>query len=319
MRRSPRIHQQERQKSLGIFIASDGENEVAVVGQTTKSSPQEEEVAELSASIDLVKAILLMQQTQLPIKRTDLAKVYGNKLSSELIKDARIRLRSVFGLDLVEVEDRSNVFLVVKTHVRKNRRLIRGKVTDVHDAILSILLGYIMMSKKNAWIRLDDIYKFLGSAHIKLDIEINNGLSVFTVKELVTKIWPQQLYLTTRKGPNKEKDEKDDKDREFRWGPRARVEFDRMQMLHLMAKIMNSKASDWKEQYQMLVREQMDGEETGESSSQSQRRGVERREELSQRRETDRDPSPEVDAMNEEPIPSTSSGRSSQRFLRRIR
>jgi hypothetical protein len=214
---------------------------------------QLQETPQINASIDLVKCILAMDQTKRPITTAELAKVYGHKINKELLNDARVRLRTVFGMELDAIEGKNNAFYLIKTHPRKNRVAIRPKATDLHDSFLTLILGFIMMQKKDSWMQYHEIEDFICRSNIRLDRKVYNGISEMTVRDLIKKEWVYQGYFMTRKNPT---DEGNERKVEYRWGSRARAEFDRMNMLTLMAKIMKSKATDWKEQYNMVLREE---------------------------------------------------------------
>lgn len=291
LRRSPRVSKKER--NIAIFIASDDESSTDEGGPRNQASQAKssesfhpssctssggtlsQEVPQLPASNDLVKCILLMDQTKKPIKTAELAKVYGNQLNKELLNDARIRLRTVFGLDLMPIGEKTNAFYVVKTHPRKDRKAIRSKPTDLHDTFLTLILGFMMMQKKDSWMQFQDIEEFLGAINVDLDQEVFNGSSKHTMKELLTKTWVHQGYFTTRRNPT---DEGSDKKMEYLWGQRARAEFNRREVLNFMAKIMKSTATDWKEQYKMIERE----EDPDLAAAQERAAGVARTESLSQ-------------------------------------
>ncbi|XP_048185475.1 non-structural maintenance of chromosomes element 3 homolog isoform X2 [Perognathus longimembris pacificus] len=204
--------------------------------------PRTQKQLELKVA-ELVQFLLVKDQKKIPIKRTDILKhVVGDykDVFPELLRLAAGRLRDVFGYELVELEPRSNAYILVNTlePVEEDAE-VRGDQGTPAAGLLMIVLGLIFM--KGNTITETEVWDFLR----RLGVYPTKRHLIFgDPKKLITEDFVRQRYLEYRRIPHT-----DPVDYELQWGPRTNLETSKMKVLKFVAKIHNQDPKDWPVQY----------------------------------------------------------------------
>ncbi|XP_008047629.1 non-structural maintenance of chromosomes element 3 homolog [Carlito syrichta] len=211
--------------------------------QTAPSvGPRTQKQLELKVA-ELVQFLLIKDQRKIPIKRTDILKhVVGDykDIFSDLLKLAAERLQYVFGYKLVELEPKSNTYILVNTldPVEEDAE-VRGDQGTPTTGLLMIVLGLIFM--KGNTIKETEVWDFLR----RLGVYPTKKHLIFgDPKKLITEDFVRQRYLEYRRIPHT-----DPVDYELQWGPRTNLETSKMKVLKFVAKIHNQDPKDWPAQY----------------------------------------------------------------------
>lgn len=192
---------------------------------------------------ELVQFLLIKDQRKIPIKQSGIMKHvvrdYKN-IFPDLLKLAAERLHYVFGYKLVELDPKSNAYILINAlePVGKDGEL-RGYQRTPTTGLLMIILGLILMNGHS--IPENDVWCFLR----RLGVYPTKKHSVFGYpKKLITEDFVKQRYLEYRRIPHT-----DPVDCELQWGPRANLETSKMKVLKFVAKIHNQDPKDWPTQY----------------------------------------------------------------------
>ncbi|EDM12505.1 rCG47976 [Rattus norvegicus] len=192
---------------------------------------------------ELVQFLLIKDQKKIPIKRSGILKhvIRDYKdIFPDLLKLAAERLHYVFGYKLVELEPKSNAYILINAlePVEEDGEL-RGYQGTPTTGLLMIILGLIFMNGHS--IPEADVWDFLR----RLGVCPTKKHSVFgDPKKLITEDFVRQRYLESRRIPHT-----DPVDCELQWGPRANLETSKMKVLKFVAKIHNQDPKDWPTQY----------------------------------------------------------------------
>uniref|UniRef100_A0A8C5K0G4 NSE3 homolog, SMC5-SMC6 complex component n=1 Tax=Jaculus jaculus TaxID=51337 RepID=A0A8C5K0G4_JACJA len=192
---------------------------------------------------ELVQFLLIKDQKKIPIKRTDILKhVIGDyrDIYPNLLKLAAERLQYVFGYELVELEPKSNSYILVNTlEPMEDDAEVRGDQGTPTTGLLMIVLGLIFM--KGNTITETEVWDFLR----RLGVYPTKKHLVFgDPKKLITEDFVRQRYLEYRRIPHT-----DPVDYELQWGPRTNLETSKMKVLKFVAKIHKQDPKDWPAQY----------------------------------------------------------------------
>ncbi|XP_053437933.1 non-structural maintenance of chromosomes element 3 homolog [Nycticebus coucang] len=204
--------------------------------------PRTQKQLELKVA-ELVQFLLVKDQKKIPIKRTDILKhVVGDykDIFPDLLKLASERLHYVFGYKLVELESKSNTYILVNTlePVEADAE-VRGDQGTPTTGLLMIVLGLIFM--KGNTIKETEVWDFLR----RLGVYPTKKHLIFgDPKKLITEDFVKQRYLEYRRIPHT-----DPVDYEFQWGPRTHLETSKMKVLKFVAKVHNQDPKDWPAQY----------------------------------------------------------------------
>ncbi|XP_012620064.1 non-structural maintenance of chromosomes element 3 homolog [Microcebus murinus] len=204
--------------------------------------PRTQKQLELKVA-ELVQFLLIKDQKKIPIKRTDILKhVIGDykDIFLDLLKLANERLQYVFGYKLVELEPKSNSYILINTlePVEEDAE-VRGDQGTPTTGLLMIVLGLIFM--KGNTIKETEVWDFLR----RLGVYPTKKHLVFgDPKKLITEDFVRQRYLEYRRIPHT-----DPVDYEFQWGPRTNLETSKMKVLKFVAKVHNQDPKDWPAQY----------------------------------------------------------------------
>ena len=158
----------------------------------------------------------------------------------ELLRRAAERLEYVFGYRLVELEPRSNTYILVNTlePVEEDAE-VRGDQGTPTTGLLMIVLGLIFM--KGNSIKETEVWDFLR----RLGVHPTKKHLIFgDPKKLITEDFVRQRYLDYRRIPHT-----DPVDYELQWGPRTNLETSKMKVLKFVAKIHHQDPKDWPAQY----------------------------------------------------------------------
>lgn len=204
--------------------------------------PRTQKQLELKVA-ELVQFLLIKDQKKIPIKRTDILKhVIGDykDIFPDLLKLAAERLQYVFGYKLVELEPKSNTYILINTlePVEEDAE-VRGDQGTPTTGLLMIVLGLIFM--KGNTIKETEVWDFLR----RLGVYPTKKHLIFgDPKKLITEDFVRQRYLEYRRIPHT-----DPVDYEFQWGPRTNLETSKMKVLKFVAKVHNQDPKDWPAQY----------------------------------------------------------------------
>eukprot|EP00071_Canis_lupus_P038546 XP_022272103.1 melanoma-associated antigen B4-like [Canis lupus familiaris] len=188
----------------------------------------------------LVQLLLEKHSSGEPVPRAALQKTVGRKYREhfpEIFRCAAERLELVFGLELREVDARSQSYALV------SKLGLAAAATSTRElpktGLLMTLLGVIFMKGNRA--AEEDIWEFL---HMLGVYEGRWHLIFGEPRKLLTQDLVRQGYLEYRQVPAS-----DPPRHEFLWGPRARAETSKMQVLQVLAKINDTVPSCFPELY----------------------------------------------------------------------
>ncbi|NWZ95265.1 NSE3 protein, partial [Nesospiza acunhae] len=205
---------------------------------------------------ELVQFLLVKDQKKIPIKRADMLKniirEYRNAYS-EIVKRADRTLLEIFGLQLVEIDTKRHIYILINNLPRaEGQHLCRGKEKEKMGLLL-VILSFIFMKGNSvkdseffprAPLRVPHfsfalccltppfagaLWEFL---HL-LRVYPGKQHSVFgDVRKLVTEEFVRQKYLETTPIPLT-----DPPEFKFQWGPRAEKETSKKDVLNFVAKV----------------------------------------------------------------------------------
>ncbi|XP_061186560.1 non-structural maintenance of chromosomes element 3 homolog [Saccostrea echinata] len=216
---------------------------------------------------DLVQFLLIMDQKKLPIKKLDINKQVlkeHSKAFPVMIKQAEEKLKKIFGIELVSLEDKQKgTYILVNTldtDVDEQLEQVPGlSLTPVEwseddharTGLLMVVLSAVFM---NGEVMIDSqLYHMLK----KLGVDQDYTHAVFgDVKKLLTTEFVRQGYLEHTKQPNS-----DPPVYEYRWGFRAKKEITKRNCLDFVSQLYEKQPEEWVSQFQVVE------EEEGETQS----------------------------------------------------
>ncbi|XP_055987115.1 melanoma-associated antigen B17 [Sorex fumeus] len=185
-----------------------------------------------------------------PITKAEMLKFIGKSSKThfaEILHRTSERMELVFGLDLKEIDSTSHTYLLISKLDLVNESDINDENSDFpKSGLLMPLLGVIFMSGNR--VSEKDMWEFLNM------LGIYDGRKHFIFGEprkLITKDLVYEEYLEYRQVPDKVPPSY-----EFLWGPRARAEVSKMQVLEFMAKINGTPASTFSSRYEEALRDE---------------------------------------------------------------
>ncbi|XP_053870415.1 non-structural maintenance of chromosomes element 3 homolog isoform X1 [Malaclemys terrapin pileata] len=210
---------------------------------------------------ELVQYLLVKDQKKIPIKRADILKNVIKDyrgVYSEIIKRAGRTLQQVFGLQLMEIDPKHHIYILVSILPRLEvdnlkQSLVLRRVPWVSDTplvccrddctaklgLLTVILSFLFMKGNAA--KESAVWEML--RRLRVDPGVRH--EVFgDVKKLVTEEFVRQKYLEYNRIPHT-----DPPEFEFQWGARAAKETSKMQILRFVAKIQNKDPKAWSTQY----------------------------------------------------------------------
>ncbi|XP_052680816.1 non-structural maintenance of chromosomes element 3 homolog [Crassostrea angulata] len=221
---------------------------------------------------DLVQFLLIMDQKKLPIKKLDINKQVLKEHSKALpvmMKLAEEKLRKIFGIELVSLEDKQKgTYILVNTldtdvdeqlESDPNLTLTPVDWSDENHAKTGLLMVVLSAIFMNGEVMVDSqLYHMLRK--LKVDQDVTHP--VFgDVKKQLTVEFVRQGYLEYTRQPNT-----DPPVFEFRWGFRAKKEITKRNCLDFVSQLYEKNPEEWVSQYQVVVEEEGE-EEEGSSAS----------------------------------------------------
>ncbi|XP_050790939.1 non-structural maintenance of chromosomes element 3 homolog isoform X1 [Gopherus flavomarginatus] len=191
---------------------------------------------------ELVQYLLVKDQKKIPIKRADILKNVIKDyrgIYSEIIKRAGRTLQQVFGLQLVEIDPRNHVYILVSNLPRLAVENLKQDDCTAKLGLLTVILSFLFMKGNAA--KESAVWEML--RRLRVDPGVRH--EVFgDVKKLVTEEFVRQKYLEYNRVPHT-----DPPEFELQWGARAVKETSKMQILRFVAKIQNKDPRAWSTQY----------------------------------------------------------------------
>lgn len=198
----------------------------------------------------LVYFLLIEDQKKYAIRRKAIVThvfkddVYTAKLYSAVIKKANIILKKIYGMELMELENQKDCYLIVNILRRElgvHDYVELPKIKKQQHGLILYLLTVIFMNENV--ITEDELTKCLKP--LDIDLTSKRVHAVFgDVKKYITVELVKQMYL------NYVCISKDPPKYEFTWGLRAKQEFDKRDLLQFVCQIMDDTApEDWRIQF----------------------------------------------------------------------
>lgn len=201
---------------------------------------------------ELVHYLLIVDQKKVPIKKLDINKMIlkeNSKAFPELMKRASEQLFNIFGIQVVELQDRLKGSYILINALEKSSEVLKWPDCDnakmgLVMTILSIIyMSGNVMQEGELWTSLK-----------KFGIEPELQHETFgDVKKLVTQEFARQGYLEFTKLPNT-----DQPMSEVRWGQRAQLETTKKRVLKFVSFMYNREPKEWTSQYQDAGEETME-------------------------------------------------------------
>jgi len=265
-------------------VAED-DDDVDFNGTQTQNQTQTQSTTLTPSEIDkkakeVVKYLMLQDCKKVPIKRVDINKNVikeGSRQFGTIIEKASKELKKVFGIDLVEVDKKNKVYILVSglseaardSHLHSDRELEKM-------AILMPILGLVFMSGNS--VDDDTLWHFLSKLGLnKEEFHPTFGpLDKFLKQEL-----SKEGYLEWTKSPTPGGEQKF----VIKWGPRAYKEVGKTAVLDFVCKVYSHNSEvevtpkDWQFQYKEACEadgeamEEEEGEEEVVEQTQSRGRG----------------------------------------------
>lgn len=195
--------------------------------------------------VAIVRAIIFRDQSKVPFTKSEIVKLAlkTTKIDNNLWLEAEKGLQATFGFLIKPLPPPHDRLMIL---VKKNPSQIA--ISDLnhqpsnHDGILTVILGMIFMSNGSLE------QKALLAAMSKLNVDestaiiLPNGIQKsLTFKDAIFSLWRKQMYLEINERRNVGK--------VFQWGQRAHLEVSKPKIFRWMAKVMNTKPEQWREQY----------------------------------------------------------------------
>ncbi|NXP58051.1 NSE3 protein, partial [Chloropsis cyanopogon] len=215
---------------------------------------------------ELVMFLLVKDQKKIPIKRADMLKYVIREhrdAYAEIVDQAGRTLQQVFGLQLVEIDTKRHLYILINNLPRaEGEHLCRGKEKEKMGLLL-IILSFIFMkgnSVKDSEFSPKPPRTPLFHAPRSLTPPFPGALWEFLhllrihpgrqhrvfgdVRKLVTEEFVQQKYLEVTPIPLTDPPES-----KYQWGPRAEKETTKMDVLKFVAKLQGKDPTFWASQH----------------------------------------------------------------------
>lgn len=191
---------------------------------------------------EVIKYILVKDQKKIPVRRADLLKNvikdYKN-VYPEIMKRVGQTLDQVFGLELVEIDTKNHLYIVINKLKPCEAAPPVNTPSKPKMGLLFIILSVIFM--KRGVVKEGLIWNTLK----KLRVDPGEKHEEFgDVKKLVTDEFVRQKYLEYVRVPHTEPIEY-----EFRWGLRAEKEVSKAKILEFMGELHEQDPQTWSQQY----------------------------------------------------------------------
>ncbi|XP_077002033.1 melanoma-associated antigen D2 isoform X2 [Tamandua tetradactyla] len=191
---------------------------------------------------DLVKYLLVKDQTKIPIKRSDMLKDIIKEYTDvypEIIERAGYSLEKVFGIQLKEIDKNDHLYILLSTLEPTDAGILGTTKDSPKLGLLMVLLSIIFMNGNRSSEAV--IWEVLR----KLGLRPGVHHSLFgDVKKLITDEFVKQKYLDYARVPNSNPPEY-----EFFWGLRSYYETSKMKVLKFACKVQKKDPKEWAAQY----------------------------------------------------------------------
>ncbi|CAO2623790.1 Melanoma-associated antigen B4 [Lemmus lemmus] len=191
----------------------------------------------------LIEFMLEKFKEKKPFTQADILRVISRKYKvhfTEILKRISVRLELVFGLELKEVDPRSQSYMLVGKLGLSTEGSLSSSTGLPKTGLLMTLLGVIFVKGNRA--TEEDVWDFLklvgiypGESHVIFG----------EPREFITKDLVEENYVIYRQVLGS-----DPPCYEFRWGPRAYAETTKMKVLEVVAKINNTSPSFFTSMYE---------------------------------------------------------------------
>ncbi|XP_056366306.1 non-structural maintenance of chromosomes element 3 homolog isoform X2 [Oenanthe melanoleuca] len=227
------MSQRKRSKGLGSSQVTDGEDDTIPTQVERRSQDQVSE---------LIQFLLLKDQKKIPIKRADMLKNIIREYRdaySEIVNRAGRTLQEVFGLQMVEIDTKRHIYILVNNLPRPEGQYLCREKEKEKLGLLLIILSFIFM--KGNSVKDSTLWEFLRL----LRVYPGKQHSVFgDVRKLLTEEFVRQKYLEITPIPLT-----DPPEFKYQWGPRAEKETSKKNVLSFVAKIQGKDPTFWASQY----------------------------------------------------------------------
>ncbi|XP_006878219.1 PREDICTED: melanoma-associated antigen 10-like, partial [Chrysochloris asiatica] len=181
---------------------------------------------------DVVQFLLLKYQKKELTTRAEILTIIREYQDhfSVIFRETAECMQLVFGIDMKEVDPTSHSYVLVNTLGLTYDGMLSGDYGVPKTGILVLILSIIFLEgncvpEENIWKALSTMGVYAGRKH-----------SVYgDLQKLITNDWVQEGYLEYWAVPNSHPTRY-----EFRWGPRAHAETNKMKVLEFWAKICDS-------------------------------------------------------------------------------
>lgn len=199
---------------------------------------------------DLVKYLLVKDQTKIPIKRSDMLKDIIKEYTDvypEIIERASYSLEKVFGIQLKEIDKNDHLYILLSTLEPTDAGILGTTKDSPKLGLLMVLLSIIFMNGNRSSEAV--IWEVLR----KLGLRPGIHHSLFgDVKKLITDEFVKQKYLDYARVPNSNPPEY-----EFFWGLRSYYETSKMKVLKFACKVQKKDPKEWAAQYREAMEADM--------------------------------------------------------------
>lgn len=207
---------------------------------------------ELNRKVDeLVQYLLVMDQKKLPIKKLDINKTVlkeHSKAHGAILKRAAAQLSGVFGIEVVELQDKlkGTYILINKLDTANHLAETWSEVDDAKTGLLMMVLSIVFMSGNV--VQDGDLWHSLRSLGIDSDMPHE---TFGDVKKLVMQEFTRQAYLECSRLQNSEQPIF-----EVRWGQRAKLETCKKKVLKFVCLLYDMEPEQWAAQFQDMTDEE---------------------------------------------------------------
>ncbi|XP_075394605.1 melanoma-associated antigen 10-like [Tenrec ecaudatus] len=210
--------------------------------QSLPREPPEEEVTAI------VRFLLIKYRMGQLTTKLEMLDVVSSNFKNEfpiIFQRASQNLKMVFGIDLQEVHSILGTYALENSlGLTYNRVLIDDEVMP-QNGVLVLILGVILLEGNSA--SEEVIWEFLKKLSVHAGKE---GVLHGERRELITKDWVQDQYLEYCQVPDS-----DPVLYEFRWGPRAHAETNRINVLEFFTMVNGNDLSSYPPWYEEALRE----------------------------------------------------------------
>lgn len=201
---------------------------------------------------DLVLYLLIADEKKIPIKRADISKnVFKDSPKgavTALLEEAKQKLKEVFGIDVVELEDKKQKTYILANNIENDSEHPHQDWLPEDNAKMGLVMVILTLIFMNGNQIRDSL---LYSSLRKLAVDIDAFHEQFgDVKKLITQEFVRQGFINYTRLPNTEPVQF-----EYTWGPRAQAETTKGMVLQFVCEVYGDvEPSDWKSQYNDVQR-----------------------------------------------------------------